>query len=268
MPDFTDEKGLSALEKAQVLTDWRGFIRSGFRFEAFTRALYVHLIRHAGFIAHYDKTRFWRYYFSRCDNDLRRFLAQFGGDHSPAELGDRSWVAYNPAPDLNRALCNEMAAHYERILTTLTEIAQDLYQHEKWQQVEAALAEVTTDDPELSQADLIAQLSADFDQVMQLLAFELTDDMRDRLAQALRGDLDRVRPSSLFAARSPAPQQKSAAPDVKRDTTRQAAEERDLDAVRRRLDATGEIDASTDISAADLADRKARLSRGQEEPDA
>ena len=41
---FADERFMTALEKRRVLRAWRGFIRGGFRFDLFTKALYHHLI--------------------------------------------------------------------------------------------------------------------------------------------------------------------------------------------------------------------------------
>ncbi len=44
---------MSAAQKTTVLRAWIRFLKSGLRFDQFTKALYDHLIQHCSFIAHY-----------------------------------------------------------------------------------------------------------------------------------------------------------------------------------------------------------------------
>lgn len=122
---FTDERFMTALEKRRVLRSWRGFIRGGFRFDLFTKALYHHLIQHGAFIAHYDREGFWRYYFGP-DSDadrLMQFLHQFGGDKQSVEYGGRWWLTGGTGADLNAAMCREMERVYPALMEVLTGLA-------------------------------------------------------------------------------------------------------------------------------------------------
>ena len=51
--EFRDVQFMSAAQKTTVLRAWIRFLKSGLRFDQFTKALYDHLIQHCSFIAHY-----------------------------------------------------------------------------------------------------------------------------------------------------------------------------------------------------------------------
>jgi hypothetical protein len=53
---FSDEKGLPAATKRQLLSDWQRFIYSGFKCPYFSDELYRWLTRACGFIAHTNVT--------------------------------------------------------------------------------------------------------------------------------------------------------------------------------------------------------------------
>lgn len=73
---FTDAQFMTAQDKRKVLRAWVLFVRSGFKFTHFTKALYNHLIQHCSFIAHYDCGGFWHTYFAD-PGKTQRFLDQF-----------------------------------------------------------------------------------------------------------------------------------------------------------------------------------------------
>ncbi len=120
---FSDERFMSAGDKWRVLRAWRRFIRGGFRYSQFSKALYKHLHLHCSFIAHYNRYGFWQHYF---DSDARRlaaFLAQFGGDGLSVEYGTRLWLGEREvASDLNRAMCREMEVIYPALLQVLNDL--------------------------------------------------------------------------------------------------------------------------------------------------
>jgi len=74
--DFKDVKFMSAKEKQTVLNAWKRFIKSGFSFKQFSKALYNHLVQHCNFIAHYNRSGFWGTYFQDPE-DTQKFLNQF-----------------------------------------------------------------------------------------------------------------------------------------------------------------------------------------------
>ena len=90
---FTDAEFMTAAEKSNVLKAWHRFLRSGFEFRQFTKALYTHLIMHCSFIAHYNRTGFYGTYFKHPE-DTERFFDQF--DHLKGcvsvEYGMTYWI--------------------------------------------------------------------------------------------------------------------------------------------------------------------------------
>ena len=59
-----DSKFMAAEQKKKVLRQWDKFIEGGFSFHLFTDAIYQHLNLHCGFIAHYDRLRFYSTYWN------------------------------------------------------------------------------------------------------------------------------------------------------------------------------------------------------------
>jgi hypothetical protein len=59
-----DSKFMTAEQKKKVLRQWEKFIEGGFSFHLFTDAIYQHLNLHCGFIAHYDRLRFYSTYWN------------------------------------------------------------------------------------------------------------------------------------------------------------------------------------------------------------
>jgi len=57
-------KFMTAEQKKRVLRQWDKFIEGGFSFHLFTDAIYQHLNLHCGFIAHYDRLRFYSTYWN------------------------------------------------------------------------------------------------------------------------------------------------------------------------------------------------------------
>jgi len=73
MIELKDVKFMTAQDKARVLRQWRNFIRSGLKWEAFHKALYEHLYLHCGFIAHYNRQGFYATYFEDGQDTLAFF---------------------------------------------------------------------------------------------------------------------------------------------------------------------------------------------------
>ena len=92
-PSFRDAPFMTTNEKRQVLRAWIRFVRSGFAFEQFTKALYNHLIQHCSFIAHYNRGGFYATYFQD-PTDTTRFLDQFdrSSDCVSVEYGTGWWL--------------------------------------------------------------------------------------------------------------------------------------------------------------------------------
>ncbi len=103
-----DSKFMSAAEKAKVLKQWEGFLKSGLDKGHFTKLLYHHLIQHCSFIAHYDIHGFYATYFESGD-DTRHFLSQFdtrNGMPRSIEYGDLSgWLTEEEYSDVNIEMC-------------------------------------------------------------------------------------------------------------------------------------------------------------------
>jgi len=119
---LTDEALFPAAAKVAVLQDWQRFIHSGFKKIFFTEALWRTLHTSCGFMAHYGRERFWRYYFDEAEiGRLRALVDQFGGDRRAAEGGDHSWLG-GPAADLKESMCQEMVLVYEPITTLLDDL--------------------------------------------------------------------------------------------------------------------------------------------------
>ena len=206
MSHFSDEPHLSAAEKAQILADWRHFIRGGFRFEAFTQKTYEFLIQRCGFLAHFNRDQFWEHFFANADLDLLRLLAQFGGEEKHgAEVGGKYWLV-SPSADLSQAMCQEVELIYETLLETLNQFAVEHYELQRQADLKRLLAEVKNLHPDYSEAELLAQLNALYDAARPLeefeVRFELTPPLRERLAQAVASRAGQVDHPSVFDLRA------------------------------------------------------------------
>lgn len=141
--DFKDVKFMSAKEKQTVLNAWKRFIKSGFSFKQFSKALYNHLIQHCNFIANYDRNGFWRTYFQDPE-DTQKFLNQF--DRSKGcvsiEYGMTHWIqgGCNEYHDINNALVDVLEP-------LLPQIRENLRSNE----IERAKAEVNAAQRKLAQ---------------------------------------------------------------------------------------------------------------------
>jgi len=102
---FRDARFMTADEKRKVLVHWERFIRLGFKFEHFTKALYQHLTLHCSFIAHYNRRGFYETYFTDPEQTIR-FFQQFDREHGcvSVEYGMDYWL-HGDCKDLNLAMC-------------------------------------------------------------------------------------------------------------------------------------------------------------------
>lgn len=131
--EFRDVRFMSAAEKQATLQAWIRFLKSGLKFPQFTSRLYRHLIQHCSFIAHFNRTEFYSYYFESGDS-VALFLSQFDsrGSCVSVEYGDHRWLAGDYG-DINRAMIGEAA----RMIPSLVENA---HQQQKMKDVQAAAA--------------------------------------------------------------------------------------------------------------------------------
>lgn len=120
-PSFHDENGLTALQKRQILDDWKRFIYSGFKKSRFTPELHHFLVSTCAFTPRYNPDYFWATYFSAEILRLRAFLNQFGGNGQSAEFGATAWLG-GPAADLKAAMCHELSQVYEPICQVLADL--------------------------------------------------------------------------------------------------------------------------------------------------
>ena len=116
--EFRDVRFMSAAQKTTVLRAWIRFLKSGLRFDQFTKALYDHLIQHCSFTAHYNRAGFYSHYFEAGDSTAF-FLSQFDsrGRCLSVEYGGRHWLS-GDYEDLNRAMIAEGEAIIPSLLDT------------------------------------------------------------------------------------------------------------------------------------------------------
>lgn len=109
---------MSAAQKATILRAWIRFLKSGLRFDQFTKALYDHLIQHCSFIAHYNRAEFYNHYFEAGDSTAF-FLSQFDsrGRCLSVEYGGCHWLS-GDYEDVNRAMIAEGEAFIPSLLDT------------------------------------------------------------------------------------------------------------------------------------------------------
>jgi hypothetical protein len=109
---------MSAAQKTTVLRAWVRFLKTGLRFDQFTKALYDHLIQHCSFIAHYNRAEFYNHYFEAGDSTAF-FLSQFDsrGRCLSVEYGGRHWLS-GDYEDVNRAMIAEGGAFIPSLLDT------------------------------------------------------------------------------------------------------------------------------------------------------
>lgn len=115
----------------QILADWERFLRSGFRYEAFTPLLHRHLVWSCGYSARLDRRRFWQRYFAGSLERLQRFLAQFARRGPCPESGDGElWLSddWAEAASVNRAMCAVMEPVYPALTRVLVEAGRPLYE--------------------------------------------------------------------------------------------------------------------------------------------
>jgi len=116
--EFRDVQFMSAAQKTTVLRAWIRFLKSGLRFDQFTKALYDHLTQHCSFIAHYNRAGFYSHYFESGDSTAF-FLSQFDsrGRCLSVEYGGRHWLS-GDYEDVNRAMIAEGEAIIPSLLDT------------------------------------------------------------------------------------------------------------------------------------------------------
>jgi len=107
---FADAEFMTADEKCKVLKAWIRFVKGGFNFKHFTKALYSHLTLHCSFIAHYNRNGFYDTYFSDPEDTLR-FLGQFDRSQGciSVEYGSPYWITDGDYSDINSAMVDAVS---------------------------------------------------------------------------------------------------------------------------------------------------------------
>ncbi|MEM7027987.1 MAG: hypothetical protein AAF629_00235 [Chloroflexota bacterium] len=205
MSGFHNDTLFSATQKAEILADWRQFITHGFRQADFSQPLYQFLVQRCGFIAHFDREQFWRFFFLTADLDLIRFIDQFGTAEKRAAEGFAGEWLTDISIDLGNAFCQEMESIHDILRQTLDQFALEQYRRERERELAAMLAEAKATYPDHSEAELQVQLTQLYDTIRPLeeydAAFILTEDHRRRLTQALQPPLDDTRHPTVFDLR-------------------------------------------------------------------
>jgi len=186
-----------------LLEDWRRFIRNGFRAEDFTEAIYRHLVTAGGFTHDGDKADFWSTYFDEGLSWLIAFVEQFGGSLEGVETMGDDWI--DLAPDINRALVEEMQLIYPALVDVLLAQEDAIYDEYK----AFNLANIEAGDGGWTTAQR-AVASQSYDQDFyyyggyEIFDYDgVNDDLRDRLAAAVAAYVTPNAVATLFeAARS------------------------------------------------------------------
>jgi hypothetical protein len=107
---------------AQILADWRCFIRSGLRATALTPTLAQHLAGYCDFGHLLSRTpeALWQATIGQDTFLMWRFLNQFGGNHPSIYSQDRAWLDEGPAAGLNQKMCAELKALYRPLLKAIS----------------------------------------------------------------------------------------------------------------------------------------------------
>jgi len=245
-----------------LLDDWRRFIRHGFRYEDFSDRLYRHLATAGGFGSptpasprETDKRYFWTCYFEEGLSWLIAFIEQFGGSLDGVEDRGQDWI--DRAPDLNRALIEEMQLIYPALVEVL--LAQEDMLYHAYKQFN--LDEMATADGGWN-AEQWADAAADYDRDFydfggqEIFDYDgVDDDLRDRLARAVAKYIAPNTAATLFEARRPVAASASPPAQETLFTARRARrrDHRRLTATPRRRNAIPAETPAATISAADVA---------------
>lgn len=193
----------------KLLTNWRRFIRNGFRYADFSDDLYQHLIVSGGFaeVAHgynytadeSSKYAFWSSYFDEGFSWLVSVIDQFGGSLGAVEGFDAEWIDLDP---VNRALIEEMQLIYPALVEVLLEREDDIYDDYKAYN----LANMEAEDGGWTAEQRAAASQAyarDFYYYGGQEIFDydgVDDELRDRLAQAVADHIAPNTAATLFEA--------------------------------------------------------------------
>ena len=117
---FINTKLFSASEQEKILKQWTSFIKGGFKWKQFHKALYNYLHCYCHFIAHYSRRGFWCYYFDSGQEPLREFLRMFGEPpYLAAEMGVSWWYIDPEQRDISHAMVEVFEPLYPNFLAIL-----------------------------------------------------------------------------------------------------------------------------------------------------
>tara|TARA_Y100000310_G_scaffold31209_1_gene29617 strand:+ start:42 stop:482 length:441 start_codon:yes stop_codon:yes gene_type:complete len=117
-----DVEFMTAKEKVLTLKAWTQFVKAaatGAELQmqkAFTKRLYLHLINHCEFIAHYNRGGFFSTYFEE-PSQVAHFFAQFDKLKGclSIEYGMTHWLTMPDYTDINHALVDAAGPYLEAI---------------------------------------------------------------------------------------------------------------------------------------------------------
>ncbi len=135
MPEnMSDADFLSAEERIKVLKEWKGFVKSGFLPERFTRNIYEHLHLHCGYIAHHDRGG---YYYTYWNDEILRYAVKNGCVLSPVPGVFYEWKRFlkqftirGDYSDINTAMMIILKAELENVVDRLLHETKIMYAYE------------------------------------------------------------------------------------------------------------------------------------------
>lgn len=138
MEKYTSVEFMKAIDKQKVAKNWEVFMKylangehrkynetaegSDYGTQApkeFSKALYLHLSLHCGYIAHYNQHGFYDTYFTGGEEDLKRFFMNF----EKTEWGGyTSSVVWGDYKDIGEVMCDTYAKYKDRIFKEAEEV--------------------------------------------------------------------------------------------------------------------------------------------------
>jgi hypothetical protein len=210
-PTFTNEKQFSSKLKDQIYSDWCDLIHSGFEKRHMTRPLWHFLIAQCQFHGLVSPELFWEAYFDQTFLPFARFVNQFGrSDHPGVLMNHDGWLTLGSAADLKRAMCDEMAQHYQRLMHILGQVSRVIYERNRDRETEEILKFAIADNPELNDSidSLRLEYRANYERLWPyekiLWDYEVNDVLRDAFVyQAVETEENRPAEEEVISETQP-----------------------------------------------------------------
>ncbi|MBE0426685.1 MAG: hypothetical protein IBX72_08560 [Nitrospirae bacterium] len=131
---FTDAEWLSAEKKRSIVTQWMNFVKSGFKPEKFTKAIYEHLHLHCGFIAHYNLRGFYHTYW---DDEIITYAKQNSMLVRPVPAIFFNWESFlkqfciwGEYTDINTAMMKTLLDEIAKLTEEVASELKTIYNHD------------------------------------------------------------------------------------------------------------------------------------------